>query len=57
MLLWREGVDFTTPIAELAACNLLIYFERNVVYHLARFAAYLVDVIYKIFCAEGLDGE
>jgi hypothetical protein len=55
MLLWREGVDFTTPIAELAACNLLIYFERNVVYHAAWFAAYLVAVLNKILGAESLD--
>ena len=57
VLLRCEGVDFAAPESEFAACNLLIDFQRHIVYHAARLAAHLVAVFNEIFCTEGLDGE
>ena len=38
MLFWSEGVDLTAPESKLAASDLLIDFERNVIDHLDEFA-------------------
>ena len=57
MLLRCEGVDLAAPEGELSTCNLLIDFERHVVYHATRFTADLAAVFHKIFCAERLDSE
>ena len=55
VLLWSEGVDLAAPECELACCDFLVDLERNVVDHLAEFAAYLITVLYEILRAESLD--
>ena len=57
MLLRSEDIDLTTPESEFATCDFLIDLKRNVIYHAARFAAYLITVFNQIFCTECLDRE
>ena len=55
MLLRSEGIDFAAPESELTTSDILIDFERNVIYHVARFAADLVAILDEIFSTESLD--
>jgi hypothetical protein len=57
VLLWSKGIYLASPERKLAACNLLIYLERNIIDHPACLTAYAVTVIRKILSAESLDSE
>ena len=57
MLLWGEGVDFAAPESELAASDLLVDFQRNIIDHTSGLTAYLVAVFHEVFCAESLNCE
>lgn len=57
MLFRGEGIDLTAPVRELAASDFLIDFERNIIYHMARFTTDCVCILGKIFRAESLDSE
>ena len=57
VLLRGEGVYLATPEGKFAAGNLTVNFQRNVIYHAAWLAAYLVAVFNKILGTECLNGE
>lgn len=57
MLFRGEGIDLAAPVRELAASDFLIDFERNIIYHMARFTADSFSIFCKVLGAEGLDSE
>ena len=57
MLLWSECVDFTAPESKFTASDVLIDFERDVVYHAAWLTRNLLLVLNEILGAESLDSE